>query len=362
MKKITTTLLAVLFTAAFSQAQNITLPPASKKASVSEWIGLTQVTIDYHRPGVKGREGRIYGDGGIVPYDGSNPMPWRAGADENTTIYFENDVTINGQALKAGKYGFHIIPAETVWTLIFSKNNHSWGSYFYDAGEDALRVSAQPETGDFTEWLAYDFVNQTDNSADVRLRWERKQVTFTVASDVHAVTMASLNRELEGSNGFNPQSYTAAAQYCLQAGKDFDKALVWAERSLDPNYAGQTNFQNLSTKSMVLEKLGRTADAKAAIDQALPLGTMTELHFYGRQLIGQNKAEEAMKIFTMNREKNPTDNFTTIVGLARGNMAIGKYKEAAKYFKQAATTAPQGQAVFYEDLAKQCEEKVQSGG
>lgn len=362
MKKITTLVLAVLFTAPLVYSQGIKLPPASKKASVSEWVGLTQLTVDYHRPGVKGRDGGIYGEGGIVPYNGGNPMPWRAGADENTTVYFENDVTINGQALPAGKYGFHVIPAEAEWTLIFSKNNHSWGSYFYDAAEDALRVKVKPETCDFTEWLTYDFVNQTDNSADVRLRWERKQASFTVGTDVHAVTMASLNRQLEGSNGFNPDAYNAAAQYCLQAGKDFDRALVWADRSLDPNYAGVTNFQNLSTKALVLEKLGRTAEAKSTLDQALPLATMTELHFYARQLIGQNKPEEAMKIFTLNRERHPDDNFTTVVGLARGNMAIGKFKEAAKYFKQAATNAPQGQAVFYENLAKQCEEKMEKGG
>lgn len=362
MKKVTTLLLAVLFTAGISSAQNIKLPPASKKASVSEWIGLTEVTIDYHRPGVKGRDGKIFGAGGIVPYDGGNPMPWRAGADENTTIFFQDDVTINGQSLKAGKYGFHIIPAENAWTLIFSRNNHSWGSYFYDPSEDVLRVEVKPENSDFTEWLSYDFINQTDHSADIRLRWERKMASFTVGSDVHAVTIASLKNQLQGINGFNPQAYTAAAQYCIQAGKDYAQALTWAERAADPNYGGQANFQTLSTKAMALEKLKRTDEAKAALEEALPLASMTELHFYGRQLISQNKPEDAMKIFRMNRERNPGDKFTTIVGLARGNMAIGNYKDAARYFKEASVNAPQGQSVVYENLAKECEGKIEKGG
>ncbi|MCB0517864.1 MAG: DUF2911 domain-containing protein [Lewinellaceae bacterium] len=362
MKKAITLLLAAFFTASLVQAQFLTLPPASKKAAVAEYIGLSKVAIDYHRPGVKGREGKIYGDGGIVPYDGGNPMPWRAGADENTVLSFDADVTINGQALKAGKYGFHIIPAENEWTLIFSNNSHSWGSFFYDAAEDALRVNVKPATCEMTEWLTYDFVNQTDNSADIRLRWERKQISFTVATDVHANTMASIEAELEGIHGFGWQSYDAAAQYCAGAGKDLDKALAWSERATNVNLGGVKNFQTLSTKSLVLDKMGKKEASEAAMAEALPLASITELHFYGRQLITDGKNEEALKVFRMNREKHPEDKFTTIVGLARGNMAVGNYKDAAMYFKQASENAPQGQANFYVDLAKQCEEKLQRGG
>lgn len=362
MKTTTTLLLAILGIAATLHAQVLTLPPASKKASVVEYIGLTKVSIDYHRPGVRGREGRIYGDGGVVPYDGGNPIPWRAGADENTVLFFGADVTINGQPLKAGQYGFHIIPAENEWTLIFSNNSHAWGSFFYDAAEDALRVRVKPSTCDLTEWLTYDFVNQTDSSVDVRLRWERKQISFTVATDVEAQTMASIEAELEGLNGFNWQSYIAAVQYCAAAGKNLDKAAVWADRAIDPNYGGTANFQTLSTRSMLFDKMGKKAEADAAIAQALPLATMTELHFYGRQLIANGKNEEALKVFKMNREKHPEDKFTTIVGLARGNMAVGNYKDAAMYFKQASENAPPGQASFYVDLARQCDEKLQKGG
>ncbi len=362
MKRVMTfALWAMLFVAA-SQAQNLNLPTASKKAAVVEYIGISKVAIDYHRPGVKGREGKIYGTEGIVPYDGGKPMPWRAGADENTTIYFQDDVAINGQALKAGKYGFHIIPAETEWTLIFSKNNYSWGSYFYDAAEDVLRITVKPETCEMTEWLTYEFANQKDNSADVRLRWERKQITFTVSADVPAITIASLGKELDGAHGFRWESYVAAVQYCLAANKDIEQALAWSERALDVNFGGQENFQTLSTKAQVLDKMGKTAEAMAIIDRALPLGTVVEVHFYARSLIAQNKNEEALKVFKLNREKHPDDNFTTFVGLARGHKAVGQFKEAAQFFRKAAPNAPEGQATIYEDLAKECEAKLTKQG
>lgn len=345
----------MLFMAVCVYAQPpIQTPPASKKAAVIEYIGLTKVAVNYHRPGVKGRD--IFGENGLVPYD--SPQPWRAGANENTTMYFADDVTINGQALAAGKYGFHILPSANEWTLIFSKNNHSWGSYFYDEAEDALRVKVKPESCEHTEWLSYDFVNQTDNSADVRLRWEEKQITFTVAADVYAVTLAGIEKDLENLGGFNPQAYAAAAQYCLGADKDLDKALTWSERSLDRNFGGKRDFTNLSTYAQVLTKMGKATEAQAAMDEALPMGSIGELHFYARGLINNGDAEGAMKIFKMNRDRHPDDNFTTVVGMARGYMALEKYGDAAKHFREAAANAPQGQEGFYKKLAEQCEEKI----
>ncbi|MCB0581613.1 MAG: DUF2911 domain-containing protein [Phaeodactylibacter sp.] len=356
MMRIIIFLFALALAGHTAQAQFVTTPPASKKAMVAEWIGLTKVKIEYHRPGVKGREGEVYGENAVVPYGAS--MPWRAGADENTTMYFEHDVTINGQPLAAGKYGFHILPTAGEWTLIFSKNNWSWGSYNYDQSEDALRVKAKPaDLPESVEWLEYRFVNQTDNSADIELRWEKKKVQFTVATDVYAVTRASMEAELDGMLGFTWQGWNSAANYLLTADKDMETALAWADNAVN----NTKNFSTLSTKAQILEKLNRTADAKTAMEEAVPLATMTELHFYARSLIQQEKPEEAMKIFRMNREKNPNDNFTTLVGLARGNMALGNYKDAANYFRKAAPNAPQGQQEIYEGLAKQCEEKMTKG-
>lgn len=358
MKKIALLLpfLALFF---WSHAQPVTLPPVSKKASVAEWIGLTKVEVEYHRPGVKGREGMIYGKNALVPYDGGDPAPWRAGADENTTVFFEHDVLIEGKPLPAGKYGFFIaLQEENLWTLIFSKNYWSWGAYFYDSSEEALRISAIPTECEPAEWLEYRFVNQTDNSADIEMRWERKKVQFTVQVDVHAITMENINRQLEGGNGFTWEGWNSAAQYCLNSGKDLEKGLEWANTSLNASIGGEKNFSTLSTKAQLLEKMSRGNEAKPIMEEAIELGTMRELHFYGRSLLDQGKTEKALEIFELNRAKNPLDNFTTYVGLGRGYMAAGKYKEAAGYFRMAAPNAPQGQSRFYEDLAKQCEDKL----
>src|SRR5215204_5754356 len=160
----------------YSQIPLTVLPSGgNKKAVVGEQIGLTKVIISYDRPGVKGREGRIWGqlvhkgytDQG---FGSSKAAPWRAGANENTIIEFSNDVKIEGQPLKAGKYGFFIAYDSLESTLIFSKNAGSWGSYYYDDKEDALRVKVKPvKTNNNVEWLQYEFSNQTESAATIAL-------------------------------------------------------------------------------------------------------------------------------------------------------------------------------------------------
>ena len=174
----------IVISAAFdAEAQRKkTKPDASPRASVSQIIGIdSSITITYHRPGVKGREGKIYGTN-LAPY-GGDPMPWRAGANETTTIEFENDVKIEGQPLPAGTYGFHIIPSETEWILAFSKTAKAWGSFTYKKEEDALRVTVKPEDAPSQEWLMYSFGDLTSTSAVVQLHWETKKIGFKVELD-----------------------------------------------------------------------------------------------------------------------------------------------------------------------------------
>jgi len=353
MKKITLFLMFAIGSISFTIAQTITTPPSSKKASVTEYIGLSEITVKYFRPGVKGREGKIWG--GLVPYDGGTPWPWRAGADDNTTIYFEQDVTIEGQSLPAGTYGFHVIPSKTEWILIFSKNHTSWGSYNYDKNEDALRVTIQPTIGENVEWLRYQFINQTENSADIELAWEKQKGSFKIEMDVHAITMQNIRNELRNLQGFAWEGWNSAAFYCLQSEKDLEQGLKWAERSIAGGFGSTPTYTNLQTKGKILEKLNRPDEAKASFAQSIELANMTELHFYARGLIQAGKKEEAMKMFQLNRDRNPKDDFTTIVGLARGNEAVGNKLEAIKYFRMAAKTAPPEQAAGYEDLAKKLE-------
>ena len=137
---------------------------------VTQRIGITDITINYHRPLIKGR--KVWG--GLVPYG----QPWRAGANENTTISFSDPVTIEGQPLAAGTYGLHMIPTETDWTIAFSKTNTAWGSFTYDKAEDALRVTVKPAASDFHEALTYDFDDLGPDSTVVTLRWEKLAVPF----------------------------------------------------------------------------------------------------------------------------------------------------------------------------------------
>ncbi len=157
----------------------------SLKAIVTQRLGVdTDITIDYSRPGVKGR--KIWGD--IVPYglapgnksSNNNPFPWRGGANENTTIEFNKDILIEGQKLSAGKYGIHMIPSEKEWIIIFSKNNSSWGSFSYKQDEDALRVTVTPVKAPFQEWLMYGFDDLAGTSATAYLCWEQLKVPFKI--------------------------------------------------------------------------------------------------------------------------------------------------------------------------------------
>jgi hypothetical protein len=166
----------------FSQGMKSRL---SLKASVTQRLGVdTDITIDYSRPGVKGR--KIWGE--LVPYglapgnksSKDKPFPWRAGANENTTIIFNKDILIEGQKLSAGKYGIHMIPSKTTWIIIFSKNNSAWGSFSYNREEDALRVTVTPVKAPFEEWLTFGFDDLTANSATAFLRWEEIKVPFKI--------------------------------------------------------------------------------------------------------------------------------------------------------------------------------------
>jgi hypothetical protein len=176
------TLLLVLPSAGFAQEKKV---PASLKASVTQRLGLdTDITIEYSRPGVKGR--KIWGDlvpYGLAPgnkYSKDKPYPWRAGANENTTIQFNKDVLIEEKPLPAGKYGIHIIPSEKEWVIIFSKNNSAWGSFAYNQEEDALRVTVTPVKAPHQEWLIYGFDDLAGTSATAYLHWEQLKVPFKI--------------------------------------------------------------------------------------------------------------------------------------------------------------------------------------
>lgn len=347
MKKLMM-LLALILPVAFSYSQiPLTVLPSggNKKAIVGEQIGLTKVLINYDRPGVKGREGKIWGQLVHVGYTdqgfgNTKTAPWRAGANENTTMEFSTDVKIEGQDLPAGRYGFFVAYDPNESTLIFSKNSTSWGSYYYNEKEDALRVKVKPVALDrAVEWLKYEFTDQTENTAVVALSWEKLKIPFKVEVDYVKSQLESFRNELRTDKGFIWQSWEQAANWCLQRNVNLEEALLWADSATSPGFEGAKSFRAASTKAQILEKLGRGNEAAMVMKNALPNATMFEVHQYGRTLLTQKKNKEALEIFKSNYQKNP-DQFTTLMGLVRGYSASGDYKTALSYANKALPLAP----------------------
>jgi hypothetical protein len=345
MKKI---LNAVLFAALIqfgligaANAQITALPDAgNKRASVSEQVGLTDITIHYNRPHVRGREGHIWGE--LIPvgyvdqgFGPSKAAPWRAGANENTWIEFSTDVKIEGQTLPAGKYGFFVAYDPNECTVIFSKNYTSWGSFFYKPEEDALRVKIKPIPADKSvEWLKYEFTDQTPAGATIQLEWEKLIIPLKVEVDVISNQLASFRRELRSEKGFTWEAWDQAAAYCAQNKTNLDEALLWTDQAVSPNFGGSQSFQAWSTKAMVLDSLGRGTEAAEVMKKALPYGDIGDLYNYGRALIARKHGKEAVDVFKLNLDKHPGD-YITVMGMARGYSAAGEYKKALEFAQKA---------------------------
>jgi hypothetical protein len=330
------------------QAQRpLTTTPSggNKKASVSEIIGITNVTINYDRPGVKGRDGKIWGQ--LVPagytdqaFGSSKEAPWRAGANESTTIEFSTDVKVEGQPLAKGKYGFYVAFGADESTLIFSRNTTNWGSFYYDPKDDVLRVKVKPVQSDRSvEWLKYEFTNETETSATVNLSWEKLMIPFKVDVDLLQTQVESFRNELRTDRGFFWLGWQTAAQWCADHNTNLEQALQWADTSVNPNVLGDRNFVSLSTRAQVLNKLGRKEEAFASMKEALPLGNMNQLHQYGRSLLTGKQNKEALEVFKINYGKYP-DQFTTLMGMTRGYSGVGDYKKALEYAEKAEPLAP----------------------
>lgn len=370
--------LCCFITAASSlSAQQISQPPSgdNQKSSVTQWIGPVQVSITYSSPDVHGpngadRKGHIWGE--LVPYGyvdqgfgTSKAAPWRAGSNENTIITFSDDVKVEGKDIKAGTYGvFLTIQKEGPWTWIFSKNSTSWGSYFYNEAEDALRVNVTPTDGAYTEFLTYGFDERKPSSTVAFLQWENKKVGFTISvPNVNDLYVDKIRNELRSSPGFNPANWAAAAQFCARNKVNLDEALTWADKSMDPTLGGLEDFNGLQTKSQVLMAMNRNADAQALMDKAikLPSATVPAIHQYGRSLLLAGNNAKAMEVFQYNAKTHPEEKFTPNVGLARGYTALGDKKNAVKYWELAIKNLPENQKTnlpFYEGELKKVKDEA----
>ena len=338
--------LCVAIKCSFAQVMPLTLEPdgGNKKASVSEQVGIIKITINYSRPGVKGREGIIWNTPvahyGFVDqgHGTSTAAPWRAGANENTTLSFSHPVRVEGKDLSAGSYGFFIALGEEESTLIFSKVHTSWGSFYYDSTQDALRVKVKNQQSDKSvEWLKYEFINQSDSTVTIAMSWEKRMVPFKVEVDRKVLQMKAFVNDFRTTRPY--YDFITAAMWCVRNNYGLDQALQWMDRAIYFRIMGEKNFRTLSTKANVLMKMNRMEEAKKVMEEAIPLGNMIDVHFYARQLLNLKQTEEAFKIFKLNYDKYP-DQYTTNVGMARAYSAKGDYKKALDYLEVALPKAP----------------------
>lgn len=294
MKALSLSIIAVVCSSATAYAQQLNLPDASPSAKIMQTVGLTDVTVVYHRPAVNGRP--IWGK--LVPYN----EPWRCGANENTTVTFSSDVKIGGKALRAGTYGLHMIPTQKDWTIAFSNMSTAWGSYSYDVKEDALRVTVAPRAvANHVERLQYRFDDPGDAKATLVLAWEKLEVPLAIEIDTPKVVMASVRAQLRGQLGFTWQANSQAARYWLNNGGSLDEALKFVDASI----GRQPTYGNYNVRAAILEKKG---DAKGAAEfraKALPLATENEVNQEAYRLVGQKKFDDAIKLLQMNIEKYP---------------------------------------------------------
>ncbi|MDQ3116316.1 MAG: DUF2911 domain-containing protein [Verrucomicrobiota bacterium] len=322
--------LGLTLTALHTGAQTeLGLPDRSQPAMVQQRLGVTDITLRYHRPLVDGR--KIWG--ALVPYD----KVWRAGANFNTTLEVSDPVSVEGKPLPRGIYGLQMIPTADAWTIIFSKAADSWGSYTYDETEDALRVTVKPQPGEMQEALQFSFEDLKADSTAVTMRWEKLAVPFRIAISDKDTVLPFIRKRMRGFQQYFWGPTNEAAQYCLEKKIALPEALKWVELSIQ----AEERFENVATKSDVLKAMGKTDEAKSTWQHALELAKPIQLYTYARGLQAQKRDAEAMEIFKTVAEQSPNDLFG-YMAQARIKSHAGDYPGAAEDLKQAIAIAPDG--------------------
>jgi hypothetical protein len=351
MSRIYTTLGIILAAGAITlpgQSLVMSLPRQSQRATVSQRVALTDITIVYHRPLVGGRE--IWG--AVAPYG----EVWRAGANENTTIEVSDPVTVDGQILAKGIYGLHMIPSSDFWTVIFSRNATSWGSFSYDPSEDALRLDVKPHADYVHEALTYEFDEVTPDSTVLTMHWEKLALPLTIKADSEA-TLANIRNQLRNSAQYTWAGWDDAATWCVDNKTNLEEALKWSDRSI----LTEERFENLMTKSRILGELERAPESAAARDRAMEIGSPQQVYVYGRQLQRDKKKAEAVAVYREVARRFP-EHWLGHLAKARVAVADGDFDVATKEVAAAQAGAPQNQKAPLDILKKRIDGKEDING
>lgn len=342
MKRIllASVIISSMFLTSKALAQTITTPrTASPAAEVTQTLGISTITINYSRPTVRERE--IWG--ALVPYGYNNlgfgtatAAPWRAGANENTTITFSDDANVEGKDIAAGTYALFIgVHEDGKADIIFSNNSTSWGSFFYNQEEDALRVQVTADENAMTERLTYDFIDLSKNSATVALDWENKRFPFKVEYAVDDLVISNAKNMLRNTAGFGFQGPLSAARYSLQNNVNLEDGIKWADQAI----AANPNFNGYFVKAGLLIKQGKQDEASKLSDKAVELANKPQLNFMGYQMIGQKNNDKALEYFKLNVKRNPKD-ANVHDSLAECYKTMGNNKAAIKEFKASLSLNP----------------------
>jgi len=259
--RATAALAALLVTASlapFAHAQ-LRLPRISPAATVTQTIGVTDLTVAYSRPGVKGRV--IWG--GLVPYG----QPWRTGANEATRFTVTDPIRFGGQELAAGTYALLTIPGPDEWTVVLNSEKDLWGAFGYKPEKDLLRVTVRPSAAELQEWMAFSFEDLTPNSANLVLRWEKLRIAVPIAVDVNALALANARAAIAAMKSDDWRTPYQAASFCFNNDVALEEGQQWLEKSI----ATQPTYANVALQARWQAKQGRKADALRTADRALEL-------------------------------------------------------------------------------------------
>ncbi|MEP7266547.1 MAG: DUF2911 domain-containing protein [Saprospiraceae bacterium] len=341
-----------LFLITFSSINaQMDVPPAggNPRATVTESVGITDITLSYSRPDVNGREGKIWGP--VVGTGFANfsfltnrpTAPWRAGANENTTISFEHDVKLEGKPVPAGTYGLTMAVWPDSVILILSKSHDAWGSFYYDEKNDLLRIVIKPQMNDKSvEWLKYEFIDFKEKACTIAMMWEKLVVPFKIDVDVDNIVLASLRNQVTSQKGFNGSNMLQASQYCLNKGINLEEALGWAQRAVT-GFGGAKSYTSMRNLAIAYEKLNRLPEADSIMTEGLTLGNAAQHIAYGRSLIAQKRTDKALDMMN-GAKKLFGDNQVTNTGLAYAYSAKGDFIKALEAANKALSMAPNDSA------------------
>lgn len=338
------------------------IPPdgGNTTAMISEDIGISNIAIKYHRPAVKGREGKIWGT--LVPYGfnvfnaaaGKPASPWRAGANEATTIHFEHDVKVEGNDIKAGTYALFMAMGKDTVTVIFSKEVEAWGTFFYRPENDVLRIYVKPVALDKSvERLKYEFIDQQDKSCVVTMQWEKILVPFRVDVDVDNIVLARIREQLIGPKGFASGNLVQISRYYFSRNMNLEEALGWAQRAVTGLPFGQSNYETVRTLAIGYEKLNRYQQADSVMNTVLSFSGMSQYSSYGRNMLSIKRSERALEVM-LAAQKRFGDVYAVNNGLSFAYSSTGNYTKALEFANKALAQAssPQAKATTKANIEK----------